>query len=291
MSEFKLNKIGEISDAKLEEFAKTLTLDHDSVFPRILSDAEVAQPLIEDLIGAKVSSLTSLHMQDKISIADGKSNIFSVVYDAAMEADGAPFDIELQKTKDTRGPFPRRARVSSAYLDSRFCSKTGDAKYCIPDSYVVFFVCGASIYPVSGGISEFTRQCCGVPLNDGSHIIVVDYLRWRDFTFLPALSTFCAMLSGEHPNNDYAMTVQSYFEDFVLDKEVLRAMYSLDDKLEEKFYNGKAEGVEMSAAGIIPVLRKAGMTIPAIVQFCLDSFGFYHKDEAFWTSFVQKHCT
>lgn len=138
---------GSFSDEKLKEFASKITLANDVVFPKILRYEEVARPVIEELVGKNITRLLQIREQDKATVPGADGNFFSVIYDASMEADGAPMDIELQKTVDKRGPLSRRVRVSSAFLDSRYCSRTGNDKYRIPMWYSLLVATSSKLCP------------------------------------------------------------------------------------------------------------------------------------------------
>lgn len=151
---------------------------------------------------------------------------------------------------------------------------------------------------MSTAIMEFTRTCGGEPLNDGSHIIIVDYTRWSELTFLPSVQTFCAMLDGEKIDNDYASIIQDRLEDLVHDKEVMKAMFSLEDKLEEYFYNGKYEGkAEGKAegkqeaqkeiiAGAIRGMYSSGLPVADIAKNCDIMFSSIGTGLEFWKPII-----
>lgn len=288
MKEMHVVEGGSSYEKKFREFVSGLTLATDVVFPKILRYEEVALPIVEELVGKNVTRLSQIREQDKTTVPGADGNFFSVIYDASLEADGTPMDIELQKTVDDRGPMSRRVRISSAFLDSRYCSRTGKDKYRIPDSYVVFFTKGDHLRQMSSAIMEFTRTCHGEPLNDGSHIIVVDYTRWTELTFLPNVQTFCAMLNGEKVDSDYASVIQNYLDDLVHDKEVMQSMFSFEDKLEERYYNGLAEGEKKAINEAIRGMHTQGMPMNDIAKSCDMLFPSVGKGFAFWKPFIEK---
>ena len=153
-------------EKKIQEFC---LLDDDFMNRVFDENIECTELILRIILDAPDIRVSEVHTQREIRNLRGHSVRLDIY---AMDADGKPINVEVQRAE--KGAGVKRARYNSSMIDVNTLAK-GEDYDSLPESYVIFItetdVIGRNIplYHVNRVIAE-----TGKPFEDGAHIIYVN---------------------------------------------------------------------------------------------------------------------
>lgn len=129
-----------------------LCIKDSFMFPAVVTDVEICRPLLEVILGIKISRIKVIGEHEFAYRSDYKKVRLDVY---AADEDNTHFNIEMQvQPKDN---LPKRMRYYSSQMDMEVL-KTGEVYNNLPDTYVIF-ICDFPISEPSLYRYTFRNRC------------------------------------------------------------------------------------------------------------------------------------
>ena len=193
-----------------------------------------------------------------------------VRFDAIIEDDQERFyDVEMQVANQPG--LGKRVRYYQAQLDQETLKK-GEDYDDLRESYVIFFCafdpCGQDRRLYQFHYYEDTDRQLRLPTN--SHVILINALGTKD-QITPALAAVLDVMNRRRDNqNPLAVSLVKEIDGYNRDKKRRRALMNLQMRLKDErrlgLSEGRAEGRDEMALGLIHALQAQGMPQKQIVE-------------------------
>ena len=193
-----------------------------------------------------------------------------VRFDAIIEDDQERFyDVEMQVANQPG--LGKRVRYYQAQLDQETLKK-GEDYDDLRESYVIFFCafdpCGQDRRLYQFHYYEDTDRQLRLPTN--SHLILINALGTKD-QITPALAAVLDVMNRRRDNqNPLAVSLVKEIDGYNRDKKRRRALMNLQMRLKDErrlgLSEGRAEGRDEMALGLIHALQAQGMPQKQIVE-------------------------
>ena len=193
-----------------------------------------------------------------------------VRFDAIIEDDQERFyDVEMQVANQPG--LGKRVRYYQAQLDQETLKK-GEDYDDLRESYVIFFCafdpCGQDRRLYQFHYYEDTDRQLRLPTN--SHVILINALGTED-QITPALAAVLDVMNRRRDNqNPLAVSLVKEIDGYNRDKKRRRALMNLQMRLKDErrlgLSEGRAEGRDEMALGLIHALQAQGMPQKQIVE-------------------------
>ena len=193
-----------------------------------------------------------------------------VRFDAIIEDDQERFyDVEMQVANQPG--LGKRVRYYQAQLDQETLKK-GEDYDDLRESYVIFFCafdpCGQDRRLYQFHYYEDTDRQLRLPTN--SHVILINALGTKD-QITPALAAVLDVMNRRRDNqNPLAVSLVKEIDGYNRDKKRRRALMNLKMRLKDErrlgLSEGRAEGRDEMALGLIHALQAQGMPQKQIIE-------------------------
>lgn len=182
-----------------------LTITDDFMFGAVMSEPKNLKPLIEYIIGVKISHITYPERQKTIDVNYGYKGVRLDVY---CEDDAhAVYSVEIQTTDQKN--LPKRIRYYRDMIDINILDKGGDYRE-LKQSFVIF-ICTFDYYEKGRYMYTFKNRCQEddtLYLNDETTSIVLN-VKGTVGDIDKELKGALQYMSGQAPSSKYAEITQS----------------------------------------------------------------------------------
>lgn len=206
-----------------------LTLTDDFMFGAVMHDAERCKPLLEMVLGVKISRLEYLEPQKSIAERYESKSIRLDVY-VADEA-GTVYDVELQT--EPKKSLPKRARYYQGMIDLHILEK-GEDYEALKKSFVIF-ICTFDPFGKGRMVYTFENRCVedtSIAFGDEATKIMLN-TKGTVGEVSGELRSVLGYLGGAKPDSDYTRELDKAVQDVRSDKKWRREYMFLSEKLRE----------------------------------------------------------
>ena len=177
-----------------------LTITDDFMFGAVMSDPKHLKPLLEYILGIKISQITYPEKQKTIDVNYGYKGVRLDVY--CEDDEKTVYSIEIQTTDQKN--LPKRIRYYRDMIDINILDKGGDYRE-LKKSFVIF-ICTFDYYKKCRYMYTFKNQCqedSTLYLNDETTAIVLNATGTIG-EINEELKSVLRYMSGQTPTSGYA---------------------------------------------------------------------------------------
>ena len=234
MDEVKLKNIKPFDD---------LTITDDFMFGAVMSEPKYLKPLLEYILGVKISQITYPEKQKTIDVNYGYKGVRLDVY--CEDDDNTVYSIEIQTTDQKN--LPKRIRYYRDMIDINILDK-GENYKALKKSFVIF-ICIFDYFEKGRYMYTFKNQCQednSLYLNDETTAIVLN-TKGTVGDINDELKGVLRYMAGQAPAGDYAQALDNAVKAVKINEKWRRDYMTMAMKIQER---EEIAGLEKSVSAI-----------------------------------------
>ena len=229
-----------------------LTITDDFMFGAVMSEPKHLIPLLEYILGIKISQITYPEKQKTIDVNYGYKGVRLDVY--CEDDEKTVYSVEIQTTDQKN--LPKRIRYYRDMIDINILDKGGD--YRELKKSVVIFICTFDYFEKGRYMYTFRNQCLedsSLYLKDETKAIVINTTGTIG-EINEELKSVLRYMSGQTPTGGYAEVLDNAVKEVKVNKKWRRDYMTMAMKLQEReevatlgktvsvIRNGKGKGAD-----------------------------------------------
>jgi predicted transposase/invertase (TIGR01784 family) len=216
-----------------------LTLSDDFIFGAVMSNPDCCKPLIEMIMGIKVTRIEYPDIQKAIHVTHDSKGIRLDIY---TEGDGVLYDLEMQTAVNAY--LPKRSRYYQNIIDMNYLKK--GEKYKKLPQCIVIFICLDDPFNDGRALYTFENFCIenkALELKDGTRKIFLNATGDSE-GISNDLVNFLRYLAGKGTADEYTSMLEQEVTKVKNSSEWRRAYMTLEMKIDEERELAREEGLE-----------------------------------------------
>jgi predicted transposase/invertase (TIGR01784 family) len=233
-----------------EEQWENLGISNDFIFAKVMEDPDLCKAFLECLLGIKIDHVEYPETQKAIHISKDQKSVRLDVY--VEDENHTIYNIEMQVVKKRH--LPKRSRYYQGMIDLNLLRKGAD--YDELNKSLVIFICTFDYFEKGRHRYEFQNLCIddpGIALGDETTKIFFNTKGTLDDVSEEAEKVL-SFIDGNQPTDEFTSNLAEKVKEVKENKEWEVAYMTLMMREREKYKDGREEGIQLGANGIISTL-------------------------------------